>query len=398
MVVRDEWPLVAVSVSHALRHHVDAMWVFDHASSDDTLGGLHSLQDLWGDRLTVRALNDVPYLMASVVAGLADVLKDDFEWLYVIDADEFAMSSTGESVRDVVASLDVSVDALRYSIENWIAPRDFDLRDPDQLVKIQGRAVTSVNVDIDGVEIASQIRNGGLNYFDVPFRSKVLMRLGRPGWLEFGTHGIEGNDHLVERTVTPDRLRVAHLPLLSRNRLRSRVRAGQELIDHGFSVGQGWQWQMICRLEQDGQLDDFWRRHSIGDASEPEPRFVIDESFRCALEPVIDMLSQFGFARDEPSAPSQLSDPLLTGLFRTLQSAQQDILEFQHEMSVVREREHELNNSVESLIDQRDEASRQRDELYKDREAMLRSRTWRIGLLINQIVRRANKVRRRAFR
>jgi hypothetical protein len=45
LAVRDEWPLAAVALVHALLHHVDAVVVLDHASSDATPAGLALLKD-----------------------------------------------------------------------------------------------------------------------------------------------------------------------------------------------------------------------------------------------------------------------------------------------------------------------------------------------------------------
>lgn len=42
--VKNEWPLLAVTLTHALRNHVDAVYVLDHGSTDGTAAGLAALQ------------------------------------------------------------------------------------------------------------------------------------------------------------------------------------------------------------------------------------------------------------------------------------------------------------------------------------------------------------------
>jgi len=51
MTIKNEWPLAAVSIAHALINHVDKMYVVDNGSRDGTWQGLKILQEVFPDRL-----------------------------------------------------------------------------------------------------------------------------------------------------------------------------------------------------------------------------------------------------------------------------------------------------------------------------------------------------------
>ena len=46
-VVKYEWPLLAVTISHALTHYADKVLVIDTGSQDGTFQGIKVLQSLW---------------------------------------------------------------------------------------------------------------------------------------------------------------------------------------------------------------------------------------------------------------------------------------------------------------------------------------------------------------
>ena len=132
MALKDEWPLCALSISHALEHHVDDLLVLDHESSDTTVAGLAALGRRYGDRLTVLRLEGLPFWQAEITSEVLhqiDAAPDD--WLYVLDADEFMFVDDQRSLGAVLGDLAPTITSVRYEIDNWVSREDFDEADLD---------------------------------------------------------------------------------------------------------------------------------------------------------------------------------------------------------------------------------------------------------------------------
>ncbi len=258
MVLKDEWPLCALSVSHALECHVDTLWVVDHGGGEEARAGLAELQWLWGDRLNVLRLDGVGFWQEAITAVLLEACgARERDWIYVLDADEYAITGSGQSLRTVLGALDDDTALVRYRVENWISERDFDEWSLGSYRRLVHRAVPNVFV-AEGLEmVEDEIRLGHVNYFDVPFHSKIVFRKGSGTWVASGTHALKDPAGMAEVVLDCDQLRVAHLPLLTRDRLAGRARQGAFLVAHGFPRDHGWQSQMIHRISEEGGLDAF---------------------------------------------------------------------------------------------------------------------------------------------
>ena len=101
-LIRDEWPLALLSINHALLHHVDRLHCAVQVSSDATLAGVQQLRGFWGERLTVVEIRTPAYLQEAIVATLVRQLAAAAapgDWLYVFDADEFAVTPSALPLR-----------------------------------------------------------------------------------------------------------------------------------------------------------------------------------------------------------------------------------------------------------------------------------------------------------
>ena len=292
MQVRDQWPLVALSVTHALLHHVDELTVLLHRTTDGSSAGLGQLRERWGEALRVLHYEGAGFQQEAVTNGLiaASGLAPG-DWVYVLDADEFLLVEPGRSLRDLLAELDPAVAAVRYEVHNWVAPMTLDEAHLDGYRGVRARAVPTLFGDLDDSVRADQVARGLVNFFDVPFASKVLMRAG--GWVSAGTHSVVGIAPDEEVTLGPSTLRAAHLPFPSRDRLEARALNGERLIREGHSAGHGWQNQMLWRLKLVDALDAFWQAHSLGGSAQAgwvEPVVVRDDELAEALQPSLGIL------------------------------------------------------------------------------------------------------------
>lgn len=291
---KNEWGLIAVSVSHALAHHVDEVYVLNDASNDQTASGLKHLATMWPGRLHIINTASIGFqqeAMANVVAFLAH--QGGADWIYVFDSDEFLLLDDGLSLRQVVAEAGQSA-IIQYRVENFVSPEDFDECKIEDYRRIVHRA--NCNAAYDPITISEKIKAGEATFFDVPFPSKVIYKYCPTIRLRAGAHraACYASDHVQKYE---SRIRAVHLPMLTKKRLINKARTGECHIKDNLGPRYGWQNQLIYHLEQDGRLDWFWQRHSIpadGAANALSPEVSNDSSFSVAIAPTLALL-QNGF-------------------------------------------------------------------------------------------------------
>ena len=381
MLVHDEWPLVAYSAAHALVHHVDELWIIDHHSTDPLLDGVEVLAQCFGDRLHVMRLGDVAYRQAAIIAwALERIRPDASDWIYVLDADEFLLTDPSSSLRDVLNNLSENITTVRYGVDNFVAPRDLVLTCAADLSRVVARSRATVSEEVPGAELAHQVHDGHLSFFDVPFKSKVIAR-GVQTWFLAGAHGVAGQRVSDELAIEPGTVRAGHLVLLSRERLDRRAKAGRRLVEAGFGADHGWQSQLLWTLEQSGQLDEFWIRHSVGEGG---PAYDHDPALAKSMEVVVDRLAPYeaalrlaGTRESHESADASADD-----VFR---SYSQLLHRVQRSLEARSERMHEMVDELTALRGEKNELSRQRSELEIQQRDIHNSASWRVGQAITRL-------------
>jgi hypothetical protein len=437
---QDEWPFLAVSISHALMHHVDDVYVLNHASSDETHDGLLRLQRLWKGRIHAFDLRDDRLLQEASTNVLVELCNDESpDWIYVFDADEFLLTGRQASLRDVLGTVDSSYCAARYTVENWIAPREFDDSVLSDYEKLRYRSVPNVGFDLNPETCSDEIWHGNINFFDVPFSSKVVVRNDSELWVTGGAHFETGASRVAPARLRREEVRVAHLPFRSWSHLTRKVKHGEMLRRGGFPPQHGWQDQLIERFSNEGILHEFWESHSgpgrPGPSDRTHPTWTHDDALVQALEPVLDLLeSELDLSPPHPGeaafrAPGEPADtPIPFGVaVRTARKAQRvagalraerDALVTERDALVrkqdalARERdallaeldavaadrdavrgEHDaLTMDRDALERDRDALARERDALAEDRDAMLNSRTWRYSGFLRRLRVRYRRV------
>lgn len=287
VMARDEWPLLGLSVTHVLENHADEVWVLDHASRDGTQQHLATMQEHWPGRLHVLRLESDAYWQEAAMSVLLTASRHAVpDWVYFFDADEFAITP-GSSIREIMELAPHDVEAVRYQVRNWASLTDFDEDDLDQYSRLKYRTIPNARIPFPGRVLAHEITMGHINYFDVPFEPKLIVRGGTTSWMYAGAHDVRFPEGPRVIDVAPEQLATAHLPLLSRRRLELRAKHGEELVNRGFSLDHGWQSQMICSIRAQGWLDEFWESHSVGTSGMSPygtmPVWVEDPSLGAAL-------------------------------------------------------------------------------------------------------------------
>jgi len=296
-MARNEWPLIGLSVSYALHHHVDTVIVLDHASTDASIQGLHALKTVWGDRLQIHRLDDDTYLQeAATTLLIAEARNSGHDWVYVFDADEFLLTPSTESLPELLNSIDHETQVLSYSLNNWVAPQNFDDTDVSRYDEIVWRALPDADLSPDPHVYINAIRSGGANFYDYAYPPKVIFRNGATGWLGSGSHSVKYPLGLESRDMRSVEVVAAHLPLLSFRRLANKSAHGASVAAASDSELAGWQNRIVHEFDVAGQLDDYWLAHSIPSDNDPTtsrrlPTLIRDESLSDALGPVIERVA-----------------------------------------------------------------------------------------------------------
>lgn len=356
VMARDEWPLLGISILNAFRRGVDHIVVLNHASVDNTADGLARISELYPNKLTVFEMHDGSvYLQeASVSLALAHVDTASFDWVYVFDADEILITAEGLPLPEILKAIPKETTSVRYHIDQWVWPRGFDEDSPRSYLHVTARAVPSVFLDMAPELKIFELKRGTLNYFDIPFPSKLIVRPEHLWRLFAGAHHAEGlSEHLF---IEKHQGFVAHIPLRSLEQLENKARQGTLLSEWGFPRHHGWQNQVLAEMRDKAELADHWLRHSVDLTNNQNsmalghPKITPDMRLREAISVVVKELSNA--LRGKPRNDVSRRDG---GAFASLESLP-------------------INQSLKSVHQktiQRDEALRQRDFALQERDQAL---------------------------
>jgi len=296
----NEGPLLALSVSHALTYHVDEVFLLNHFRDHQSYGETRTLKKLWGDRLHVYDYFKNEYYQEAQTNALIEISKRLApDWIWAFDADEFLLCPENQSLKKTLSEIDPRFSVVRYPLQNWVSQNDFNENRFDDFLKLQDKSLADKKyADLWSKVMHDEIVRGRMNFFDIPFNSKVIFRGNLSDrWLASGAHSLLPSKPAEE--IATDQFEVAHFPLLSKNRLASRVSRRKQLTKQGFSTAHGWQSQMISTFHHENRIDEFWDAHSMSDnaAMGCKPRTEKDQRFVESIKPIIS------FLKDKLEAP-----------------------------------------------------------------------------------------------
>jgi hypothetical protein len=258
VMARNEWPLLGLSITHALGLGVDEVLVVDHSSEDGTHAGLTMLQKQFPGRIQVLSLEQDEYLQEATTSLISSLVKlENYDWVYVFDADEFLLLPNKSDLKDTLSSQSLDTNSVRYSIDQWVTPRNFDDLNLLDYKRIVDKSIPTLFTQLPSEILETEISNNNINFFDIEFPSKIIIRSKHMHRLGPGSHYLHGGTINRESELSKDKLVCAHLPILSRRRLNLKVAQGQALIDSGFPRWHGWQSQMISRLKAEKNWKHF---------------------------------------------------------------------------------------------------------------------------------------------
>ena len=317
VIAKNEWPMLGLSISHALHMGVAHIIAVNHRGTDETAEGLKRLEDAWPGRLTIVSTDVSGFPQAIIAKVLLKAFAGDrYDWVYMFDADEFALTENNKPLPDILASVPANVEVIRYELDQFVAPHDMDDTIAGQFNRFSHRAIVCDQTKQDGAILADELVAGNINYFDIPFPSKVIVRSDYAYQLLAGAHGLEPDSatgkKLTEQLCIKKKLRVAHLPLTSKRRIKEKANHGQALIEAGWPRGHGWQNQALHRIDQAGGLETYWANHSIPAANSADNPFCDTDSASSNLPPLVkDLALTYPLQRaiDTLKTPEQLFVP-----------------------------------------------------------------------------------------
>jgi hypothetical protein len=366
IMASNEWPLVSLSISHALMRHVDMVYVLKHRCTDGSNEGIERLQALWKDRLRILESHYDQFFQEASMNALLQISQESSpDWFYIFDADEFLLTEGNRPLKQIIADIEPDYSVIDYEIQNWVPNNDFDDKNLEHYRKLRYRSVPNVFHDMDPEVCIDEIAAGNLNFYDLPFPSKVIFRNDPYLWPSAGAHFLKYSSPAPMIALKPTQLCTAHFPFLSRTRLLEKAKQGELLINAGFPKSHGWQSQMTYSFLQDTRLDEFWDSHSIGNNTGKEdrisPSVVIDDRFQKAIDPVLSLLEDsFGPSFEQKTEP----DVPVADISNDTQVSFQALIQ--------------LSRRYQSLA----------DTIYTERDTILNSESWKLGSSLTSILKR----------
>ncbi|MEI6649231.1 MAG: glycosyltransferase family 2 protein [Actinomycetes bacterium] len=287
-VVKNEWPLLAVTISHALTHHCAEVWVIDNGSTDNTRAGIEYLNSIvWNGRIHYFHYSRRFDQAAITSYGMRLVSQSDADFILVLDGDEFLVTKLHQNFALFLESKAAdpafaSALAVQVITQNFAVKSDFDLAKLDDYVGLQTRTIPNQeNVYNEVDELARKINSGEINFFDNhPWNFRAIPRSDNRLFVTAGTHQLTPNSSpFLTRT---EEIVLAHLPVSS----AKKIMALAQLEEGGVQI-------LVAQASaQPKTLAELWAKVTVPiDGSEPKFATEHVEWLSNTLRPIVAILT-----------------------------------------------------------------------------------------------------------
>jgi glycosyltransferase involved in cell wall biosynthesis len=290
-VAKDEWPLLAVAVSHALINSCDEVIVVDNGSSDASLQGLKFLNATTFQG-RIHTLSYLGKFNQAAITGAAIQFARQLGAHFVVpfDADEFLVMANSISLKKYLEGktkgLDgqSQIDSFQVFHVNYVVPRSFDIASIESYQQITARAIANQkNVYLQRSELAQLISNGSVGFFDNHFWNfKQIPRADRLIFLTKGNHQTTTKTRTFK--VPAKDIYLVHLPFSSRKKLNKLV------VETSFASHSS----IMQNVASTSSLDQIWNRVTLDDSSRnSEIDFYHDVVLQKTFEEVLSKIGPF---------------------------------------------------------------------------------------------------------
>jgi hypothetical protein len=233
MTIKNEWPLAAVSISHALINHVDQMYIVDNGSQDGTWQGLKILQEIFPNRIHVFYYESEEFNQKAIAHSIAHLATREVgqpHWGIFLDADEFLIFNNKVNLHEFLRVTNLDWHSLIVDVLNYIPPLGFREDELDMYPLIEYK-VKQYFEYIQRDEFLQKAEAGKVYWEQWKTQSKVIINLNIHKLLGHAAHQVEYGDgswmirHDEGTAVGADEwgLFIAHLPYTSEKRIHNRI-------------------------------------------------------------------------------------------------------------------------------------------------------------------------------
>ena len=190
-VVKNEWPLLAITISHALTHYADKVLIIDTGSQDGTFQGIKTLQSLWAGRIELFRCNQEIFDQTPLTNLLIEMSREDqADWTMVLDADEFFVHDNYPEFFSKLSETDEVWSSYAIKVVNFIVDEnhdDFNLKSFEEIsYRVAGMSHSQMTDD----GLVNRVLSGEvpLQYKNTP--DKILVRNSHDVFIAQGAHQV----------------------------------------------------------------------------------------------------------------------------------------------------------------------------------------------------------------
>jgi glycosyltransferase involved in cell wall biosynthesis len=286
-VVKNEWPFLALSISHALIKNCDEVIVIDNGSTDSSVIGMRELQKEFPNRIHIFEYLGAFNQAAIVGAGVRIARELGADFVVSLDADEFLVVKSMESLKAFIVQKKMGDEytSIRVGMENFVVPKGFNEHNLCDFSAITFRVNPTQNqISTPLHELIPMISSGEVGILDNHFWNfKVILMMRDDAFLTAGNHQTtkEGPIYFASN----DEIVWAHIPFRRASKVirRNFSDAQNEIASH-YSILDALSW---------GRTDDeIWSLVTL-DEDYKNPRIPLceDKALVSSLLPVIELLA-----------------------------------------------------------------------------------------------------------
>ena len=300
-VVKNEWPLIAVSVAHALANDCDEVIVIDNGSTDFTLQGLQNLRDLvFGGRLHIFQYPG-KYVQASITGAAIQLARHlGADYVLAFDADEFLIIQGDDNLSEVLTQapeIDLA-DSIQIHLQNFVVPNYFDEYDLSSYSEIVTRVVpTQKQAGLSGIELQRMILADEVGLLDNHFWNfKVVVKTNKRSFTTSGNHRTIRRGKVIY--LDPEKIIWGHIPYVRPSKVIRRnhdKEINQSTVHYGLL-------DSLANIKSDREI---WELVSV-DENQENPRIPLtkDDKLGRAVERAVKVLTPYWDRINDPERRS----------------------------------------------------------------------------------------------
>ncbi len=230
-VVKDEWPLLALSITHSLLNYAEKVFIIDTGSTDGTFKGIREMQRIFPERIELlrcpmAVFDQTP--LANI--GLFLSQEEGAKWTLILDGDEFFYTPSYESLHLNLGATPSNYLGFAIPVVNYAPFADIDDARINSYLQITARIKTINAYNLPDEKFVDGVIKGEIMLQQKQTPDKVLLRSDAESFISQGNHQLvfgSGKywakwDSRVASSIEL-KWRIFHLPYTTHGRLERRL-------------------------------------------------------------------------------------------------------------------------------------------------------------------------------